>query len=192
MYNWRKMTDKFQQDVLNRHKALKYPWHGPPHHSEKSFYHISAACYELKPLIGSTIERMIEFEDELVQTLRKHSEYLAAWCVFRTMSLSLTTKALGNMHGRFSCFWNGEDNKSGRKCFHRCSDRKIRSEAHKWATLNYMHHNPVHHGYVDCWQDWHFSSATSYLNAIGREEAARKWKEFPLKVYGKGWDDPDS
>ena len=36
----------------------------------------------------------------------------------------------------------------------RIVERAMRSDRHFWATLNYAHHNPVHHGYVARWTDW--------------------------------------
>ncbi len=66
----------------------------------------------------------------------------------------------------------------------------MRSEAHFWATMNYIHHNPVRHGYVSKWQDWPFSSAREYLESVGETTAADTWRNFPLKDYGAGWDEP--
>jgi putative transposase len=56
------------------------------------------------------------------------------------------------------------------------------------ATLNYIHHNPVHHGLVEKWQDWIWSSAVDFVESVGRERAAQIWKEHPILDYGKGWD----
>ena len=67
----------------------------------------------------------------------------------------------------------------------------MRSERHFWATMNYVHHNPVHHGYCSKWQDWPFSSAAPFLEKVGTEEAARIWTMYPLLDYGEGWDDPE-
>lgn len=66
----------------------------------------------------------------------------------------------------------------------------MRGEAHYFATLNYIHHNPIHHGYAEKWQEWPFSSAVQWLDAVGSEEAERTWRDFPLLDYGKGLDDP--
>jgi putative transposase len=66
----------------------------------------------------------------------------------------------------------------------------MRSDGHRWSTVNYIHHNPVRHGYVMRWLDWPFSSAADFLREVGREEALRLWKEYPLLDYGKGWDEP--
>jgi putative transposase len=65
----------------------------------------------------------------------------------------------------------------------------MKSERHFWATINYIHHNPVKHGYVQHWQDWPFSSAAAYLESVGRKEAERVWHEYPITEYGKGWDE---
>ena len=35
------------------------------------------------------------------------------------------------------------------------------------------------------------SEKTQYLAEIGREEAARLWKAYPLLDYGKGWDEAE-
>jgi hypothetical protein len=36
-----------------------------------------------------------------------------------------------------------------------------------------------------------FPGAQEYLAEMGRAEAARLWKEYPLLGYGKGWDDAE-
>jgi len=77
------------------------------------------------------------------------------------------------------------------KCGMVVQKRAIRSERHFGATMNYVHHNPVHHGYCRQWQDWPFSSASAFLQSVGKEEAARIWNAYPILEYGKGWDDPE-
>ncbi len=199
MYNWRQMTDEMRHEVVSLRKRSELPWHGPPHFREKSLFHISAACYEHRPIIGTSPQRIFEFGLNLLADIRKNAEMVLAWCVLPnhyhllvvTSSLSIITKAIGQLHGRTSRSWNNDEGQRGRKCFHRCNDRKIRSDRHRWATLNYIHHNPVHYGYVRQWQDWPFSSARRYLEQVGREEAQRCWTDYPILDYGKGWDDPD-
>ena len=55
--------------------------------------------------------------------------------------------------------------------------------------MNYIHHNPVKHGYVTRWQDWPWSSARAYLEALGIEEATKRWQQHPVLDFGAGWDD---
>jgi len=96
--------------------------------------------------------------------------------------------ALGRFHGRTSYEWNDEERARGRKVFFRCTERYMRSDRHYWATVNYVNHNPVHHRYVRLWTDRPWSSATQYIEQMGRAEVARIWNEHPIKEYGKKWD----
>ncbi len=67
----------------------------------------------------------------------------------------------------------------------------MKSERHFWASLNYVLHYAVHHGYVGRWQDWPYSNAEQYLAEVGHEEVLRRWREYPVLDYGKDWDPPD-
>ncbi len=201
MYEWRKMTPEARELALGERQRRKLPHHSPPHFAGDvtRLYHLTAACYEHRPILGFSPERMAAFEAEWVALLREGERELAAWCVLpnhwhalvRTGDLRETVRAVGRLHGRTSYAWNGEEECRGRVCWHRCADRFMRSDAHVWATINYIHHNPVHHGYVERWTDWPFSSAADYLESVGAEEAARRWREFPVLDYGKGWDEAE-
>ncbi len=141
---------------------------------------------------------MAQFESALLVTLAPVSEGVSAWSVLpnhyhvllQAINLTAVRKAVGMLHGRMSHDWNVDDGVPGRSCWHRCLPKPVKSEAHRWATLNYIHHNAVYHGYVERWQDWPFASAELYLASVGRELAERMWREYPLLDYGKGWDDP--
>ena len=139
---------------------------------------------------------MSECEREVLDTCRKFGSETYAWCILpnhyhvlvRTSDVEALRHALGQFHGRSSFTWNGEDQMRGRKVWHNCFERPIRSERHFWATVNYLHHNPVHHGYVEKWQDWLWSSAKQFLEQVGRDRAAEIWREYPILDYGKKWD----
>jgi REP-associated tyrosine transposase len=199
MYDWRKMTLRERKDALGVRRSEGHPWHGPPRSPDgDGVFHLSAACYEHAPIIGRNAERLRDFESKLLDTVNEHCDSTNAWCVLpnhyhllvETRELRDVTKALGELHGRSSFEWNGADACRGRKVWHRCSDRKIRSERHLWAAMNYVHHNAVHHGYVERWEDWPFSSAVAYLEEMGRDRAKDIWEDFPVLDFGKGWDDP--
>jgi len=199
MYHWRKLTDKQRDDLLAWRRQMRFPWHSPPHCiSDRGVYHITAACYEHEAIIGSSPARMAGFADALVACLSLHAGAIHAWCVLpnhyhallATPDVFALLAALGKLHGRTSFAWNGEDARRGRQVWCKAADRGMRSDRHHWATLNYVHHNPVHHGYARRWQEWPYSSAVEYLEGVGHAEAERIWREFPILDYGKGWDDP--
>lgn len=64
----------------------------------------------------------------------------------------------------------------------------MRSEAHYYTTLNYIHNNPVKHGYASKWTDWPFSSVHWYLDVKGRKWLEDVWRSYPVLNYGDKWD----
>jgi putative transposase len=200
-YNWRHLTPVQREELLARRKERGHPWHSPPHRPNfgHSRFHITAACYEHRPYIGHTFERMDNFARNLVDLLQTHAKQTFAWCVLanhyhvlvETEDVLKLLDEFALFHGRTSHAWNGEENSRGRKIFFRPFERGIRSDRHFWATLNYVHHNPVHHQYVMSWSDWPWSSAAQYLELVGQAEAGRIWREYPVLDYGKGWDEAE-
>lgn len=198
MYRWRKLSVEDQAALLQYRQRLSRPWHSPPHFIEgPALFHLTAACYEHASIIGSSPARMQAFSADLLSTLAGAGVTTHAWCLLpnhyhvlvHVPELKPVTNALGRLHGRTSFAWNGKDAQRGRKVWCAPADRGIRNNAHFWATLNYIHHNPVRHGQVERWQDWPFGSAPDYLATVGREEAVRVWRAFPILDYGAGWDD---
>ncbi len=197
-YIWRKLSPRQREDLLAWRKECRLPWHRPPHRaSEKTRYHITAACFEHRPYIGSNAQRMQSFCETWLDVFGGRGALIEAWCVLpnhyhalvETRDILGLLAELGRMHGRLSFLWNGEDHTRGRQVWCGASERYMRNDAHFWATMNYIHNNPVHHRYGQRWQDWPFSSAQDYLAVIGHAEAERIWREYPVLDYGKGWDD---
>lgn len=200
MYDWRKMTVEEQTEVLKWRKLNQRPWHSPPHFDVGyGAYHIVGACYEHRPIIGKTPDRMGAFTDSLLEIGADGKDIIHAWCVLpnhyhllvETDSLTRCELFLRGLHGRLPGEWNREDTAGGRKVFCGFADRFVRSEGHFWASVNYIHNNSVHHGYVTRWQEWPFSSAAAFIERMGRDEVRRIWLDYPILDYGKGWDDPD-
>jgi putative transposase len=200
MYFWRQMTPEQRESTLEERKRHTRPWHGPPHYaSESSLYLLSAACYEHQPIIGVSGQRMAEFESELLKTTTERARTVFAWIVlpnhYHLLVDSLDILALlemhGHLHGRTSFRWNGEDARRGRQVWHRTAETAMKSERHFWASLNYVLHNAVRHGYVERWKDWPYGNAAEYLEDVGRDPAERRWREYPIQEYGDPWDPPE-
>jgi|SRR5271154_1070318 len=200
MYDWRRMSAEQRNEVLEHRQRQRLPWHGPPHYSSDSdYYLITAACFEHRPHIGHTPERLAEFEAELLQSAEKQRHQIFGWIVLpnhyhlllNARSLEALLRALKLLHGRTAHRWNGEDQRRGRQVWHRVAETVIKSEGHFIATLKYLLHNAIRHGYVDRWQDWPYSSADQYLSEIGREEAEDRWRKYPVLDYGNNWDPPE-
>jgi putative transposase len=139
---------------------------------------------------------MTACESNLLTICNEFSSRVYAWCVLpnhyhallKTDRIAELLDQLGEFHGRSAFEWNGEDNRRGRKVWYNCFERAMKSERHFWVTLNYVHNNPVHHGYVSRWQDWPWSSARNFLSEFGSEKARDIWLRYPVLDYGKKWD----
>ncbi len=200
MYRWRQMTPELRKQALESRKSQRVPSHGPPHRvGDASLYLLTAACYEHKPIVGFTPERMADFESELLESLGPLTAKIFAWnllpnhyhVLVETPNIKALMKAIRPLHGRTSFRWNGEEGVRQRKVWHCAAETEMKSEGHFWATFNYVMHNAVRHGYVNRWQDWPYSNAEQYVNEVGREAAERRWCAYPLLDYGKSWDPPE-
>ncbi|MGK5094311.1 transposase [Deltaproteobacteria bacterium TL4] len=198
MYDWRKMSEIERQEILTLRQKKEVPWHSPPHWKQEGemTFIITASCYEHSPIIGKNRHRMLECESSVLQVSHSWSSKVFAWCILpnhyhllvQTGQIKKLLGELGQFHGRSSFRWNGEDAQRGRKVWYRSTDRFIRSDDHFFATLNYVNHNAVKHGYVAKWQDWPFSSAKSFLEEIGHAKAEEIWRSYPVLGYGEKWD----
>ncbi len=199
MYDWRKLTPGERDELLADRKARQRPWHTPPHHLAPGTrqYILSAACFEHASIIGKDPARMDFMADRLLATAQSHCDKVYSWCllpnhyhvVLQTSSVATLLRAIGQLHGLTSYLWNGEENCRGRKVWFNAVEREMRSEAHLWASINYVHHNLVKHGYVNRWQDWPWSSARAFLEEVGNDRAREIWEAYPVLDYGQGWDD---
>jgi len=192
------MTEDQRAAVLAARKARGLPWHSPPHLSIEGVnrFIISAACLSHQPIIGTTPKRMSTCEMNLLEVCSSTDSKLHAWCflpahyhlVLTTNDVGALLHAIGRFLGRCARQWNKEDNSLGRQVWSNCFERRLRGERHFWASINYVHHNPVKHGYAMKWQEWPYSSATRFLDEIGRERASTIWRKFPVDKYGDKWD----
>jgi putative transposase len=198
MYYWRKLTPAQREEISAYRRLGRYPKHSPPHFDSEDdcTYIVTATCYEHKNLIGRSPERMTECESEILGICRDLGTTLYAWCILlnhyhllvRTAQMKELRHKLGLFHGRSSFRWNNEENARGRKVWHNCFERKMRSERHYFASLNYVLNNAVHHKLVERWEDWPWSNAADYLEHVGRAKALEIWKEYPIRDYGAKWD----
>jgi putative transposase len=66
----------------------------------------------------------------------------------------------------------------------------MRSDRHYWATLNYVYHNPVRHGYVAHWTDWQWTCAREHLAETSVERRSVSGRRIRYATNGKDCDEP--
>lgn len=198
-YEYRKLSHKEREELVSYRRERGYPRHAPPHpFREAGAYMISAANFEHKDVM-ETSARRTEFETLLLNALQEIANELIAWVVLPNhyhflatiQSLDHISPALKHLHGTTSRMWNLEDNLTGkRRVWYKFADTYIKNEAHFHFSFNYIHYNPVKHGYVSDPYDWPWSSLLIYYEDRGRDWLQEKWKAYTPPVdFGKGWDD---
>ena len=196
MYDYRKMTPEECLEVLRERKERGYPLHSPPHYKGiEGIYLITATCYEHHSVFD-TFDLLSLLRDTVLNRFTNAESPYSAWVflpthyhiLLNTPDLTFVGEALRKAHSRTAAKANYMQGKQGRRVWYRYSDRMMRSERHYWATVNYIHYNPIKHGYVDNMSAWPWSSVHDYWDSLGEEDMRQKWKQYPIRDYGKGWD----
>jgi putative transposase len=129
--------------------------------------------------------------DRLNELILKFELNLRAWVILNDhYHVLLKTKwgqdlsrFLGQLHGSSSRQLNLWDGVTGRQVWHNYWDTCIRSEEDMWQRFNYIHQNPVKHGYVQQIGDWPFSSYHYYLRTKGQDWLDDCWQCYPVADY---------
>lgn len=95
---------------------------------------------------------------------------------------------VGRLNGRTSYEINGLDGTRGRRVWYNYWDACIRSDADYWTRFNYIHNNPVKHGYARRPTDWEFSTYRHYLESKGEAWLSDVWQSYPVLDYLEGDD----
>jgi putative transposase len=197
-YEYRKLTPEEKRDIVQYRRQRGYPLHAPPHpFRDKGVFLISATCFNHAFVMMLPLRRT-EFELLLIEKAKSSNLNIISWVIlpnhYHVLIGAESFKDISNMlqrlHGMTARKWNLEDHQSGtRRVWYRFMDRMIRNETHFFQALNYIHYNPVKHGFVKDPYDWVWSSLPLYLHDWGREELRKNWNENPPLAFGEGWDD---
>jgi putative transposase len=88
-------------------------------------------------------------------------------------------RIITNIHKFSAMRTNKRDGVTGRKIWWNYWDSVITYERSYYARLNYIHFNPVRHGYADHPLNYRFSSYRNFHNA-DPERAETMFKEYPF------------
>jgi putative transposase len=196
MYEYRDLCEQEQLAVVRDRMRRGRPTHSPPHSAGAGVYIISAACWEHQSNLV-TEERRAAFARELLQAMGEAAGgVVRAWVVLPNHyhalwegNLDGLRPILGGLHNGTATRWNREDQLAGRRVWYRFSDRRVRSDDHYYAAVNYIHANPVKHGWSARADAWSSSSLRDWLRAHGREQMVELWRQHPPGEFGRGWDD---
>ena len=170
--------------------------HRPPHiFLDETRYIITASTLNHVPYLADSSKKQI-WRDTIMALLKEFRLALYAWVLLDNhYHLLLKVKRghdlprfIGRLHGSTSFQINRLDNARGRKVWYSYWDSCVRDEVDFWMKFNYIHNNPVKHGYVQRWEGWEYSSYRYYLRTKGEEWLMDCWARYPVLNYLEGDD----
>jgi putative transposase len=170
--------------------------HHPPHvYLDDTWYIISASTLNHAPLLHSE-QAKAWTRDKLKTLIAEFGIRLLAWVILDDHYHLLLRMHhghdlphfTGRLHGSVSRQINIWDAVTGHQVWHNYWDTCVRDEPGLWTRFNYIHQNPVKHGYVRKVEDWPFSSYDYYLRTKGQEWLTDCWARCPVVDYLEGDD----
>jgi putative transposase len=176
---------------------MSHSLHHPPHiYLDNTWYMITGSICQRQRLLRPEGHKDL-VRDQIKALVTEFDLRLAAWVIldnhYHILTKSHDAKRLprffGRLHGRTSFEINGRDGTRGRQVWHNYWDTCIRTEADYWTRFNYIHHNPVKHGYVTRVEDWPFSSHQYYLDHRGQAWLDDVFRQYPTVDFTDPKDD---
>jgi len=165
--------------------------HHPPHvYLDDTWYMFTASVYRGHRLLQPRSHKEL-VRDQLKALVDEFKFTLAAWVILdnhyhiliRSHAGTHLPQIVRRLHGRTSHDLNELDGAHGRQVWHNYWDTCIRGEIDFWTRFNYIHNNPVKHGYVRRFEEWIFSSYRYYLETKGQDWLNDCWERYPVIDY---------
>lgn len=167
---------------------MKFQEHHPPHiYKPKTIYFITSKTVNgIK--IFNTEEKLQLLISVMQISAKRYNIILYGWVILSNhnhLLIYVNSKKemllfIKSLHGKSAIEINKIDSTYGRKIWYQYWDRCIRSERDFWLRLNYIHHNPVKHGYTKDMFTYRFSSIGEYLQHHGKDWLIPCFKEYPI------------
>jgi putative transposase len=162
--------------------------HRPPHLYVDDVWCFVTASTVNKTSILTTSRHLNLWVDTFKDVVLQFKIKLVAWVILSNHYHLLFMPTKGNDIGSLMKRLNGItsrklnllDGQQGRTVWYSYWDTCIRAERDFWTRFNYVHYNPVKHGYVDKPEDWEFSSYRFYVRNDGKAWLGTCIKEMPI------------
>jgi putative transposase len=188
----------------------------PPHiYEDNTCYFISASIAHRQRLLDTDAKRTL-VRDVLKDAIKQYGIRLYAWVILanhyhlllKTSDVAPIYKFIKRLHGDSAIQLNKLDGTPGRQVWYQYFDRFPRSERDFWRYFNYIHINPIKHGYVQvydgvlvvegrrtkipaghtldvhqCLAKYSHSSYHYYMREYGEEFLTDAWMRYPIPDY---------
>ncbi|MBX7243031.1 MAG: hypothetical protein K1X92_14910 [Bacteroidia bacterium] len=91
-----------------------------------------------------------------------------------------TSRVFGNLFSSYTQSFNKQQKRRGSLFIPNFKRKTVDTEAYYRRLIHYIHHNPVHHGFVKNMDEWKFSSYESFM----ADKNTRIVKDEALKWFG--------
>lgn len=166
----------------------------PPHiYLDDTYYFITARTIDLKNYFNTENKKKI-LKSIMMRAVKKFELSLLAWVILsnhyhliiKIDSKNKLSSFINNFHANSSRELNTLENKQGRKIWWNYFDKCLESEKDFWTRFNYIHNNPIKHGYVRSLNElknYKFSSYDFYLKKFGREWLNSVFEQYPIADF---------
>jgi putative transposase len=161
--------------------------HHPPHiYLDNTWYLVTASTRDRAGFLADDGIKLI-VRDALRVLASEHRLSIRAWVILdnhyhlllRTPDGVDLARFFRRLHAGTAREINHLASAPGRQVWHNYWDSCIRADADLWRRFNYVHHNPVKHGYVASPEEWPFSSYRHYLRTRGKPWLDDCWERYP-------------
>jgi len=188
----------------------------PPHIYEyNACYFLTGSIVHRQWLLDIDSKRIL-VREVLKEAIEQYGIRLYAWVILadhyhlllKTSDAAPIYKFIKRLHGDSAIQLNKLDNTPGRQVWYQYWDRFPRNERDFWAYFNYIHLNPIKHGYVrvsdgilvvegkqvkiapgqaldvhQCLAQYPHSSYHYYMREYGEEFLTDAWMRYPIPDY---------
>lgn len=168
--------------------------HRPPHNfGITNTYFVTGKTLHGVSFFDSDPRRQIAM-DTLRTCSAKHSLSLHAFVIhpnhyhllFSLRDATVLPFFIRDLHANSSRAINALDLEHGRRVWYQYWDRGIRTERDFWQRFNYIHHNPVKHGYLAAQDEldrYPWCSYRLWLGTHGKAWLDSTMEKFPIKDF---------
>jgi len=175
----------------------RYKKHIPFHlYLENQIYFVTAGTLKKKPYFDTDNKKEI-LKSRLKSACSKFKIKLYAWVIlsnhyhilFCFKEQQNLRKLIGFINGGSSFELNKIEEEKCRQIWWNYWDNCIRDEKTFYKRFNYIHHNPVKHGYSKDTRNYPFSSYNYYLDKFGESYLSSIWEQYPIIDFSDTQDD---
>lgn len=171
-------------------KSAPNPNHPPHIYADDTLYFLTAATLQRAHLFNPASYKT-HLQEQLLELAPDYGFDLRAWVIldnhyhilFHLAEGDKLSRFLQRLHAKTATSFNSWDNQVGRQVWWNYWDWCIRNERDYWMHFNYIHYNPIKHGYVQRLRDWPYSSLFVYLEEHGREWLDDCWRSYPIREF---------